>query len=198
MGNDEHMTEDGSEAGERYPGERQGLGLFLEELQPVVARELGTDSLLHHAIRKALGSGRLDALRHARALFNSLPRDERQTLQAGIVATPEPAPRRERLLGDYGRRQPQPFVSIDSELGPGADPAPQVALRHELLDDVAVRVLIRPGSLPSSVARRLRELADLIDRDRRLLSARHWRAARMEIVTDRLQAGDGRDSAERG
>jgi hypothetical protein len=192
------MTDEQSEADERYPGERQGLGLFLEELQPVVARQLGEGSILHHAIRKALKTSRLEALRHARALFNSLPRDERQTLQAGIVATPEPAPKRERLLNDYGRRQPQPFVTIDSEIGPGAEPMPQIGLRHELLDDVALRVLIRPGSLPSGVASRLRELADLIDHDRRLLSARYWRAARIEIVTDGKPSSDGRGNAESG
>jgi hypothetical protein len=198
MDNGGDRTEDGARSIERYPGERQGLGLFLEELQPVVACQLGSGSLLHHAIRKALASGRLDALRHARALFNSLPRDERQALQAGIVASPEPAPRRDRLLDDYGARQPQPFVTIDSEIGPNADPAPHIALRHELLDDIALRVMVRPGSLPSSVANRLRELADLIDRDRRLLSARHWRATRMELVTDRLEASNGQGSAESG
>ena len=192
------MTEKRSPSDERYPGERQGLGLFLEELQPVVRRELGTDSLLFHAIKKALTSGRLGALRHARALFNSLPRDERQTLQAGIVATPEPAPERERLLDDYGRREPQPFVTIDSDIGSGADPTPQIALRHELLDDIALRVLVRPGSLPSGVASRLREIADLIDQDRRLLSARYWRAARIEIVTEDGPPGDGRGNAESG
>jgi hypothetical protein len=192
------MTEERSEQGERYPGERQGLGLFLEELQPVVERQLGTASLLHHAIRKALRTHNLEALRHARALFNSLPRDDRQALQAGIVATPEPAPKRERLLDDYGRRQPQPFVTFDCEIGSGADPSPHIAMRHELLDDVALRVLIRPGSLPSGVAGRLRELADLIDQDRRLLSARYWRAARIEIVTEVMPEEDGRGSVERG
>lgn len=178
---------------ERYPGEQHGLGLFLEELQPVVIRELGRDSLLHHAIRRALATGRLAHLRHARGLFNTLSRELRQTLQAGIVATPEPAPRRERLLDTYGRREPQPFIAIDSEIGRDASPEPQIGLRHELLDDVAVRVLIRPGSLPSGVAGRLREIADLIDHDRRLLSARFWRAARMRVVT-----GEGRDNVENG
>ena len=180
---------------ERYPGEQHGLGLFLEELQPVVARELGSDSLLHHAIRRALATGRLAHLRHARGLFNSLSRDLRQTLQSGIVAAPEPPPKRERLLDTYGRREPQPFIAIDSEIGDGGDgrAEPQVGLRHELLDDVALRVLIRPGSLPSGVAGRLREIADLIDQDRRLLSARYWRAARMRVVT-----GDGCDNVESG
>ncbi len=178
---------------ERYPGEQHGLGLFLEELQPVVARELGPDSLLHHAIRRALATGRLAHLRHARGLFNSLGRDLRQRLQSGIVAAPEPAPKRERLLDTYGRREPQPFIAIDSEIGRHSSPAPQIGLRHELLDDVALRVLVRPGSLPSGVARRLREIADLIDRDRRLLSARYWRAARMRVVT-----GEDCDSVESG
>ena len=122
---------------ERYPGEQHGLGLFLEELQPVVARELGQDSLLHHAIRRALATGRLTHLRHARGVFNSLPRDLRQTLQSGIVATPERAPKRERLLDTYGRREPQPFVAIDCEIGRDATAEPQIGLRHELLDDVA-------------------------------------------------------------
>lgn len=186
------MTEQRSASGERYPGERQGLGLFLEELRPVVKRQLGTDSLLYHAIKRALASGRLTALRHARALFNSLPRETRQTLQAGIVASPEPTPERRLLLDDYRRRQPQPFVTIDSETGPGADPRPQITMRHELLDDVALRVLVRPGSLPSGIAGRLREIADLIDQDRRLLSARYWRAARIEIVTEAEPSGDDR------
>ncbi len=192
------MTEEQSASGERYPGERQGLGLFLEELRPVVAQELGPESLLHHAIKKALETGRLRALRHARALFNSLPRDDRQQLQAGIVASPEAAPATARLLDDYGKRQPQAFVTIDSEIGPGAEPTPQISMRHELLDDVALRVLIRPGSLPSGVASRLRQLADLIDHDRRLLSARYWRAARIEIVADERPEGSGRGSAESG
>lgn len=188
------MSEETSAAGERYPGERQGLGLFLEELQPVVDRQLGPSSLLHHAIKKALRTGRLEALRHARALFNSLPRNDRQALQAGIVATPGPAPKLARLLDDYSKRQPQPFVTIDSGLGPAAEAGPQIALRHALLDDVALRLLIRPGSLPSSVASRLREIADLIEADRRLLSARYWRAARMEVVAGDEPAGN----AERG
>jgi hypothetical protein len=119
-------------------------------------------------------------------------------LQAGIVASPEPAPERQRLLDDYGRRQPQPFVTFDSDIGGHADSTPQMALRHELLDDVALRVLVRPGSLPSGVASRLREIADLIDQDRRLLSARHWRAARIEVVTDDPGGKGGRGSAESG
>jgi len=199
------MSRERSEPRERYPGERQGLGLFLEELQPVVAALLGTESLLHHAIKKALASGRLSALRHARGLFNSLPREERQALQAGILAHHEPAAKATSAPGGLGERRPRAVVRIDCghadgsqpESGPwGSRPAPpRIALGHELLDDVALSVLVRPGSLPSSVAARLREIADLLERDRRLLSARYWGAARLE---DASKPKDGPGNAERG
>jgi len=199
------MSRERSEPRERYPGERQGLGLFLEELQPVVAALLGTDSLLHHSIRKALGSGRLSALRHARGLFNSLPRDERQALQAGILAHHEPTAKATSAPDGLGERRPRAVVRIDcgradsgpTERGPwGSRPAaPRIALGHEILDDVALSVLVRPGSLPSGVAARLREIADLLERDRRLLSARYWRAGRLEDATE---PGDGPGNAERG
>jgi hypothetical protein len=35
-------------------------------------------------------------------------------------------------------------------------------------------VLIRSGTLPTGAARSLREIASLIERDRRLLSDRYW------------------------
>lgn len=193
------MNDDRAEPRERYPGERQGLGLFLEELQPVVAAVMGTDSLLYHAIRKALASGRLAALRHARGLFNSLSREERQTLQAGILAHHEAPAKAAPAADPYRRRQPRPVVRIDCDVvdgGPwGARTTPRVGLGHAVVDDVALRVLVRPGSLPSSVAARLREIADLLDRDRRLLSARYWRRAQVE---DASGPEDGPDSAERG
>lgn len=71
---------------ERYPGESTGLRLFLEDLSPVVADELGPDSLLHHAIRRALSTHRLAHLRHARQLFNQLPRPVRQRLSTALLA----------------------------------------------------------------------------------------------------------------
>jgi hypothetical protein len=49
-----------------------------------------------------------------------------------------------------------------------------VELDHELCDDVPVRVLVSPGTLPGSAAEALRQIAAWIERDRRLLSARHW------------------------
>jgi len=35
-------------------------------------------------------------------------------------------------------------------------------------------VLVSPGTLPGSAAQALRQIAAWIERDRRLLSARHW------------------------
>lgn len=87
---------------ERYPGERGVLRLFLTELRPGVEHELGADSLLLHAIRKALRSGGLDELRRARRHFNALPRDQRQRLSAAVVA------RMARQPGTARRREEAP------------------------------------------------------------------------------------------
>lgn len=78
---------------ERYPGESTGLRLFLEELSPIVATELGPDSLLHHAIRRALATHRLAHLRHARRLFNQLPRALKLRLSAALLDRPGREPR---------------------------------------------------------------------------------------------------------
>lgn len=86
---------------ERYPGERGVLRLFLIELRPGVERELGADSLLLHAIRRALRTGGLAELRQARRLFNALPRECRQRLSAAIVARTAP----EQASRPRGRRR---------------------------------------------------------------------------------------------
>jgi hypothetical protein len=44
--------------------------------------------------------------------------------------------------------------------------------------------MVSPGTLPSSAASALREIASWIGRDRRLLSSRHWRGATGETVED--------------
>lgn len=160
---------------ERYPGEQRGLRLFLEELAPVARDRLGPNSLLHHAIKRALRHATLERLRHARRLFNALPRPTRQDLQAGIVGRPEASPRRDALLQDLRAHEPRPFVCFEGD-GAGVTRA---GLRHELAEDVPLRVLVRPDTLPSAAARALRDLADTIEDDRRLLSSRHWRASRL-------------------
>lgn len=169
---------------ERYPGEQRGLGSFVSELLPLVERELGPDSLLLHAVRRALCTGDLADLRRARQMFNLLPRERKRALSAGIVArsrsrstAARPQPDRGSLLESYSRREPASFVCFEARESIGRPTPPAVGIRHELLDDASLRVLVRPGTLPSAVADRLRRIADLIEKDRRLLSERFWRGA---------------------
>ena len=63
-----------------------------------------------------------------------------------------------------------------------------MTIRHELLDTGPVTVLVRPGTLPSAAARALREIAALIEDDRRLLSTRFWSGT----------VSDGSDQVELG
>lgn len=163
-------------ARERYPGERRGLSLFLDDLRSCAADVCGPASLLVHAIRRALHTGDLDHLRHARTLFNHLPRDQRQALSAACV-TPavERRPRTHELLDRYSDREPEPFVSFERR-GEGDEAAcTEVTLTHELLPASGVRVMVRPGTLPSTAVSDLRRIAGLIESDRRLLSERYWR-----------------------
>jgi hypothetical protein len=44
--------------------------------------------------------------------------------------------------------------------------------------------MVSPGTLPRSAAGALREIANWIERDRRLLSSRHWRGTSGEAVED--------------
>jgi hypothetical protein len=171
-------------AGERYVGERRALRHFLEELRPLVVAALGDDSVLHYRIDQALQSGDLGALRHAREIFHNQPDDLKRALMRGIFEGPA-APARDRLLERYALREPEPFVRFDAYPAANAeDLGLSVALDHELGEDVPLRVMVSPGTLPSSAAGALREIANWIERDRRLLSSRHWRGASGEAVED--------------
>lgn len=162
---------------ERYPGERRGLSLFLDDLLPVAEAELGPDSLLVHCARRALRGQALERLRHARQMFNNLPRETKQSLSVGLVAKAGSASERQDLLETYSRREPVPFVCFEAGgSGVGSD-AETLGIRHELLEPGQVRVMVRPGTLPSAAASSLRDIAALIETDRRLLSPRYWRAA---------------------
>jgi hypothetical protein len=178
---------------ERYPGEQRGLTLFLLELQPVVELVLGEDHLLWHAVRRALQKGSLDSLRHARQVFNNQPREIKQLLSLAMVEDDHQAatPSKDDLLDSYATRQPEEFVSFDLAATADGD-EPVVRLRHELVDIPAIRVMVRPGTLPSSAAAKLRAIADLIERDRRLLSQRFWADRHLHVEHD------GSDNAERG
>lgn len=165
---------------ERYPGEATGLRSFLIGLQPIVARELGPDCLLLHAIRRALRTGSLADLRRARQMFNLLPREQKRRVSRGMVAA-QRGPDRPSVDGPPG-----PWVAFDGGASADRRVAPSIGLA-EAGDGPArgLRVLIRPGTLPSVAAGTLRRIAELIEADRRLLSARFWRGA------DRDAGGEG-------
>lgn len=161
---------------ERYPGEQRGLSRFLTDLLPAVEQHCGRQAILGHAIRRALRSGDLAHLRHARRIFNHLPREERSDLAAAIVrrASSATAPEPHELLDAYSQRQPEAFVSFESSSdAPGSMPV-AVTLTHELLPASTVRVMISPGTLPRTAAEALRRIAAAIENDRRLLSKRYW------------------------
>lgn len=201
---------------ERYPGERRGLRLFLAELLPAVERDDatadgGADSILRHAVRRAVASGDLLHLRHARQVFNHLPRERRQSLSAAMlglerrpaaasVRAPAAAPGESPAPSDV--REPAPVICLEAlkadEGRPGepAGPAVRVGLRHDPGPPPApVRVLVRPGTLPSEAADALRRVAAMIEADRRLLSARFWEGRPATTVGDGGAKDDGRRDA---
>lgn len=157
---------------ERYPGEATGLRRFLSGLQPIVERELGTQSLLLHAIRRALRTGSLADLRRARQMFNLLPREHKRALSSGIVEAG-------RGTGEEAGRSPSgPWIAFDG--GASRDPRtpPVIGLAETGGGpEHGIRVLVRPGTLPSVAASALRRIALVIEGDRRLLSERFWLGA---------------------
>lgn len=169
--------------GERYVGERRALLHFLQELRPLAIAALGRDAVLTYRIERALRSGDLPALRAARTVFHNQPEDLKRQLMRGIFEAPGPKPTKNHLLERYTMREPEPFVRFDAyPSGRAQDLGLSVELDHELSDDVPMRVLVSPGTLPTSAAGALRQIADWIERDRRLLSKRHWRMAGRNLV----------------
>lgn len=143
---------------ERYPGEARGLALFLARIAPLVRRELGGSSMLARAVERALATRSLGHLRQARRLFNRLPGEIRRRLVG------------EALARDTAQRTPRGCVAfVMSEERAGAE-----VLFRDGQPEADLLLLVRPGVLPSAAARRLRELADAIEGDRRLLSERFW------------------------
>jgi hypothetical protein len=171
--------------GERYVGEGRALRHFLEELRPLVVAALGEDAVLRYRIDRALRSGDLPGLRAAREMFHNQPEDLKRRLMRGIFEAPAaPKPTKRELLAQYSDREPEPFVRFDAYPAARSDDLGiSIELEHELSDDVPVRVLVSPGTLPSGVVRALRHIADRIEGDRRLLSARHWRS----VAQDRAE-----------
>ena len=56
-----------------------------------------------------------------------------------------------------------------------------------------VRVLVSPGTLPRSAAQSLRQIADWIERDRRLLSIRHWQGRTPDDATSTEETVEDQD-----
>jgi hypothetical protein len=186
--------------GERYVGEGRALRQFLRELRPLIAAMLGPDALLGYRIDRALRTGQLPALRSAREAFHNQPEELKRRLMRGIFEAPMPAkPSKRKLLEQYTEQEPEPFVRFDAYPAARADDLGlSVELEHQLCDDVPVRVLISPGTLPASAAQALRHIADRIETDRRLLSARHWQTLpyRGQIdAEDPPGAGESADQA---
>ena len=191
--------------GERYVGERRALRHFLQELRPLVIAALGESAVLRYRIDRALRSGDLDALRAAREMFHNQPEGLKRRLMRGIFEAPAaPKPTKRELLAQYTARAPEPFVRFDAYPGARSDDLGlSIELDHELSDDVPLRVLISPGTLPRSAAQALRQIADRIESERRLLSARHWQNAGRDDpgpdhdrpAADEVRHGDSVDQA---
>jgi hypothetical protein len=190
--------------GERYVGESRALRQFLRDLRPLIAATLGRDALLGYRIDRALRAGDLPALRAAREAFHNQPEDLKRRLMRGIFEAPMPSkPSKRKLLEQYTEQEPEPFVRFDAYPAARADDLGlSIEWEHQLCDDVPVRVLISPGTLPASAAQALRHIADRIETDRRLLSARHWqtlpyhrRADADEPAAAEVASGDSADQA---
>jgi len=177
--------------GERYVGERRALRHFLQELRPLVIAALGRDAVLAYRIERALRSGELGALRRAREVFHKQPEELKRRLMRGIFQAPDPPPRPTRAAARDGVDNPELLIRFDAY--PSArseDLGLSVQLDVEFGDDVPVKVLVSPGTLPSSAAEALRQIATWIERDRRLLSARHWQQAARDLTRER-ETGPG-------
>lgn len=171
---------------ERYVGERRALWHFLSELQPLVVAALGEDCLLRHRIDRALKTGDLEMLRQARRIFHNHPDALKRQLMRGIFEGAAPGDELPAMLpeepfapsakGDDPITEPVQVIRFDAFPAASRE---DVALAVELgtgeSTAAPVRVMIKPGTLPRSAAETLRQVAEWIERDRRLLSSQHWR-----------------------
>lgn len=167
---------------ERYVGERRALWHFLSELRPLVLDSLGNDALLGHRIDRALKAGDLESLRDARRMFHKLPDAVKRRLMRGIFddsakGSPERAEPLEKASALDADRSERSTVIQFSAFPAARDE--EVALSVQLDDEVSqgkppIRVKIESGTLPRSAAETLRQIANWIEHDRRLLSTQHW------------------------
>lgn len=166
---------------ERYVGERRALWHFLSELQPLVAASLGDDALLSHRLARALKAGDLENLRNARRIFHNQPDDLKRKMMRGIfegtaTGAEIPSPLSDEPVARDGTVKPD-MATIRFDAFPaahGEDVTLSVELDQDHPSDVPVRVMIKAGTLPSTGAETLRQIADWIEHDRRMLSTQHW------------------------
>ncbi len=167
---------------ERYVGERSALWHFLSELRPLVVDAMGEDALLRHQIDRALKTSDLERLRQARRVFHLHPDELKRRLMRGIFDSTAPGGEVPRM--PPGDAPPVKDVGDDAVIRFDAFPAARekdVALSVELDRDrpgeAPVKVTVKPGTLPRSAAEALRQVADWIEHDRRILSRQHWSEA---------------------
>lgn len=168
---------------ERYVGERRALWHFLSELQPLVVAHLGEDALLRHRIDRALKTGDLETLRNARQIFHHHPEELKRKLMRGIFDGTAAGAELPPLLPDAPPAAPiaggadGTSATVRFDAFPSArdeDVALSVEFEHERPSGVPVQVMIEAGTLPRSAAETLRQIADWIEHDRRILSSQHW------------------------
>jgi hypothetical protein len=111
---------------ERYPGEQRSLWAFLCELGPVAELELGRDTLLYQAVRRALASGSLEDMRRARRFFNLLPSISKRRVSDGLVARAM-SRARDRASAPPGSASPQ----IDARAGMSETGLAARPVRHD-------------------------------------------------------------------
>ena len=180
---------------ERYVGERRALWHFLAELQPLVVDALGEDALLRHHISRALKTGDLQMLRQARRIFHNHPDALKRKLMRGIfegtasgAELPTTLPDEPLAPNGDGSSIGDVSQAVVFDAFPAASRA-DVALTVELAKSecgaAPVRVKIKPGTLPRSAAEALRQVADWIENDRRMLSHQHWASE-----DDRMDSAD--------
>jgi len=167
---------------ERYVGEGRALWHFLAELRPLVTQELGDDAFLRHHIDRALKTSDLEMLRQARRVFHNHPDELKRRLMRGIFESATPGGELPSLPPDADltpRRDES--READAVIRFDAFPAAReedIALSVEVAEDkpgtAPIKVMVKAGTLPRSAAESLRQIADWIEHDRRMLSRQHW------------------------
>ena len=158
---------------ERYPGEHDSLTRFLQGLEPAIRDQLGDNSMLEHAIKRALKQRRLAQLRHARDIFNLLPRDIRDTLSSQLIDKTEAL---DDLITDEDDDQGAAIIRFEASTSNTGIQVSRHPVEEKNSDPVPsdIAVDIQPGTLPTFAAAKLRLIAGSIEANKEILSDGHW------------------------